>query len=154
MNEKGKAEKMGVDKVAANHFYKDDGDKIKQNWFLYEYANNMHSAIEKSRELASYRKNHSTDNIVAFCIYFSKRLRQSISNMQRKQTSGVAIDARYIYEFYPSNTYTQSQRLLEAASAAWEEQIFACVNCSNQCLADGFERTDMFDTLEQTGWPT
>jgi hypothetical protein len=24
---------MGVDKVAADNFYKDDGDKVKQNWY-------------------------------------------------------------------------------------------------------------------------
>ena len=30
---------MSFDKVAAEHFYKDNGDKIKQNWFLYEYSN-------------------------------------------------------------------------------------------------------------------
>jgi len=144
---------MGIDKVAAVHFYKDNGDKIKQNWFLYEFSNIMFSKIEESPALALYRKKHSEDDIVAFCVYFSKRLRQSISNAN-KATHGVAIDGRYVYEFYPGNTRTQTQKLLNAAVAAWDDHIFVCSNCPNQCLIDGFEITPMFDNLEKTGWPT
>jgi len=145
---------MSSDRIAANRFYKDKGDQIKQNWFLYEYSNIMASKIEESPELAVYRKKHSRDNVTAFCVYFSKRLRQSIANAHKKQTSGVAIDARYVYEFYPENTRSQTQRLLNAAMEAWNEHLQACSNCPNQCLADGFEVTDMFDNLEKTGWPT
>jgi len=47
---------MNLDKVAADQFYKNNGDKIKQNWFLYEYANILFSKIEDSPELAAYRK--------------------------------------------------------------------------------------------------
>jgi hypothetical protein len=145
---------MGIDKIAADNFYKDSGDKIKENWFLYEYSNILFSKIAESHELASYRKKHGEDKIAAFCIYFSKRLRQSIYNAHKKTTSGVVIDARYVYEFYPGNSRTQTQRLLDAALAAWDEHIIVCSNCPNQCLTDGFEITPMFDNLEKTGWPT
>jgi hypothetical protein len=151
---KARQEKMNFDKVAADHFYKDDGDKVKQNWLLYEYANILFSKIEERPTLAAYRKKESKDNIEAFCVYFSKRLRQSISNAHTRQATGVMIDARYVYEFYPDNSYAQTQRLLEAAMAAWEEHLLSCVSCQNQCLTDGFALTDMFDNLEKTGWPT
>ena len=142
-----------TDKVAANNFYKDNGDKIKQNWCLYEFSNILFSKIEESTELKSYRKKHGNDNIEAFCVYISKRLRQSIHNAE-KHGSGVAIDAKYVYEFYPGNSYAQTQRLLNAAGEAWKEHLLSCSACLNQCLADGFEITSMFDNLEKTGWPT
>lgn len=145
---------MSIDKVAADNFYKDRGDQIKQNWFLYEYANILFSKIEDNPALSSYRKKHSESNIVEFCVYFSKRLRKSVSDLQRKLASSVIIDARYIYEFYPGNPRTQTQRLLEAAGAAWDEHLIACSNCPNQCLPEGYEPTGMFDCLEKTGWPT
>ena len=145
---------MVIDKVAAGHFYQDDGDKTLQNWFLYEYANLLYEKIEGSPKLAAYRKRHGHDGIVAFCVYFSKRMRRSISHVQEKRTSVIAIDARYIYEFYPNNSYAQTQRLLEAAGEAWSEHIQACAACPNRCLTEGFELTDMFDSLEETGWPT
>ena len=145
---------MSVDKVCAENFYKDRGDKIKQNWFLYEYSNILHSKIEESSKLSNYRKKHKEEDMAAFCVYYSKRLRQSIFNVNTGKTKGVAIDARYVYEFYPDNTYTQTQRLLEAAGDAWHEHLQACANCPTQCIQDGFEITDMFDNLEKTGWPT
>ena len=145
---------MSIDKVAANFFYKDDGDKIKQNWFLYEYANILFSKIEKSPKLAIYRKKHSKNNIVMFCVYFSKRLRQSIAYANAKQTTGVMIDAKYVYEYYPDNSHVQTQKLLDAAMEAWNEHLLTCSICSNQCLTDGFEITNMFDDLEKTGFST
>ena len=145
---------MITDKVAAGNFYQDDGDKTLQNWFLYEYANILYAKIEEAPKLAAYRKKHSHDSIVAFCVYFAKRLRRSIAHKQEKRTPAIAIDARYIYEFYPGNSYTQTQRLLEAASEAWNEHTEACAACLNACLTESFERTDMFDSLAETGWPT
>jgi len=138
---------VGVDKVAASHFWSDKGDKIKQNWFLYEYANVLYAKISESPGLKAYRKKYDGDNIVAFCVYFAKRMRQSIDKARLGQIAGVTINGRYVYEFYPSNTYTQTQKLMEAAAAAWDEHIKVCTNCPNQCLRDGFEITDMFDHL-------
>jgi hypothetical protein len=145
---------MNIDKINADNFYKDNGDKIKQNWLLYEYANILYSKIEESHELTGYRKKHSIKNISAFCVYFSKRLKQSLFKAQNEQMSGVAIDARYVYEFYPENTRTQTQKLLNVSMEAWDEHLRACSNCPNQCLTDGFEITDMFDNLETREWPT
>jgi len=145
---------MIKDKVAARHFYKDDGDKIKQNWYLYEFANVLHSKIDESPKLASYRKKHSQDNIVAFCVYFSKRSLQSISDALEGRESGVMAEARYVHEFYPDSSPVQTQGLLEAALDAWIEHLQICTVCPNQCLENGFELTDMFDNLERTGWPT
>ena len=145
---------MSIDKVAADHFYKDRGDQNKQNWFLYEYANVLFSKIGESPALAGYRRKRGERDIIAFCVYFSKRLRQSIFNARNEPGSGVAIDTRYIYEFYPDNLPAQTQRLINAAMEAWNEHILICANCPNQCLTESFEPTRMFDNLEKTGWPT
>jgi hypothetical protein len=144
---------MNFDKVNAGNFYKDDGDKIKQNWFLYEYSNILFSHICESSALTRYRKKYDDGHIAAFCVYFSKRLRQSIFNSHTGKTKGVVIDAKFVYEFYPENTYAQTQSLLEAAMGAWGEHLLSCSNCPNRCLTDGFEITAMFGNLEKNGWP-
>jgi hypothetical protein len=144
---------MSADKVAANHFYQDNGDKIKQNWLLYEYANVLYSAIGGSPKLAAYRKRHSEGDIAAFCVYFAKRLRQSLFNAKDKPSSGFVIDVRYVCEFYPDISPVQAKRLLEVTFEAWKEHVQACLHCPNQCLTEPFEITGMFDHLEKTGWP-
>lgn len=145
---------MSLDKVKAKNFYQDAGDKTMLNWCLYEYSNILYTKIEESPKLANYRKSHCANEVEAFCVYFSKRLRKSVNDAQTGHTKGVTIDARYVYEFYPENTYQQTQRLLDAALSAWNEHVLICSNCPNQCLIHGYEITDMFDNLETVGWPT
>jgi len=145
---------MSLDKVRAENFYRDRGDKNKQNWFLYEYSNILFSKIQESAKLANYRKKHTEEGIAEFCVYYSKRLRQSLFNAYAGKTDKLAIEARYVYEFYPDITDAQMKRLLETAIDAWQEHVRACLHCPNQCMHDGFEITDMFDNLEKTGWPT
>lgn len=144
---------MSLDKVSATNFYKDRGDKIKQNWFLYEYANNLYMMIIKSPKLKRYRRLYTGEEISEFCVYFSKRLRQSINDALIGHTQNVVLHGRYIYEFYPDNSYAMTQNLLDTALFAWEDQLKSCSGCPNKCLPDGYEITDMFDKLEETGWP-
>jgi hypothetical protein len=145
---------MGLDKVSATNFYQDNGDKVKLNWFLYEYANLLCMKISASPKLARYRKLYSQDQITAFCVYFSKRLRKSIYDMLTGRLKNVAFDGKYVYEFYPDNSFSQTQALLDAALEAWGDQLKCCESCQNKCLTDEYEITDMFDSLEKTGWPT
>ena len=145
---------MELDKVRAVNFYQDNGDKIKLNWFLYEYANLLYMKIAASSKLARYKKLYSQDQITAFCVYFSKRLKKSIFDMQTGLSKSIAFDGRYVYEFYPNNSFAQTQALLDEALAAWDDQLKCCAGCQSKCLIDKYEITDMFDNLEKTGWPT
>ena len=145
---------MSLDKVQATNFYIDDGDKIKLNWFLYEYANLLYMKILVSPKLLRYRKFYSEDQVIAFCVYFSKRLRKSIHDRQLDHSDTVAFDGKYVYEFHPKNSFAQTQALLDAALVAWDEQLRNCAGCSHQCLNNGYEITGMFDSIEMTGWPT
>ena len=145
---------MGLDRVKATNFYADNGDKIKLNWFLYEYANLLYIKIAASPKLTRYWNLYKEKQIEAFCVYFSKRLKKSIHDLQMGHSGDVTINARYVYEFYPKNSFAQTQALIEVALAAWQEQLRNCRGCSQQCLNDGYEITGMFDSLEKTGWPT
>jgi len=48
-----------IDNVFADRFYQDAGDKIKINWFCYEYANTIFLEIKRSPALEEYRNSHS-----------------------------------------------------------------------------------------------
>lgn len=144
---------MELDKVSAANFYQDNGDKVKLNWLLYEYANLLYMKIATSPKLVRYRKLYSEDQIIAFCVYFSKRLRKSIYDMQTGRSKSIAFDGKYVYEFYPNNSYAQTQEQLKVALMAWEDQLKCCAGCQTKCLIDEYEITGMFDSLGKTGWP-
>lgn len=145
---------MPTDYVGADRFYQDAGDKVKMNWLCYEYANNLFMEIRSDGGLKQYREKHSAGEIATFCVYFTKRLRKSVFDSQLGHTKGVSIRESYICEFYPDIDEKQMRRLLESAGKAWREQVSGCAVCPNRCLTDGWARTDMFDRLKKTGWPT
>jgi len=145
---------MELDKVRAANFYQDNGDKIKLNWFLYEYANLLYMKISASSNLTRYKKLYSQHQITEFCVYFTKRLKKSIFDMQTGRSMSIAFDGKYVYEFHPNNSFAQTQELLDVALAAWEDQLKCCAVCQSKCLIDEYEITGMFDSLEKTGWPT
>jgi len=143
-----------TDNVKAERFYQDDGDKIKLNWFCYEYANNLYSAIKLSKKLAQYRAQHKPEQIVDFCLYYAKRMRKSIYDKNAGKSESVAVSVQYIYEYKPECPSKQAQALIEAAETAWNDTILGCTVCPNRCLFEWFELTPMFDNLVKTGWPT
>ena len=142
------------DSVSARSFYQDNGDKIKLNWFCYEYANNLSDSIKKSKKLIQYRKSNSPAQIADFSLYFAKRMRKSVYDKQTGRSGTVAVNAGYVYEYDPKCTFKQAQALIEAAQTAWDDTIMACTACPNRCLYEAFELTPMFDNLARTGWPT
>jgi hypothetical protein len=143
-----------TDNVKAERFYQDNGDKIKLNWFCYEYANNLYSAIKSSKKLAQYRAQHKPEQIADFCLYYSKRMRKSVYDKNAGKSEGVAVSIQYIYEYKPECPSKQAQALVEAAEASWDDTILGCTVCSNRCLFEWFELTPMFDNFAKTGWPT
>jgi len=145
---------MDFDFVKATSFYQDDGDKIKLNWFCYEYANNLYLSIKRSKDLAQYVKKHTEGDIAAFCLYFAKRVKKSIHERLIGETEGVSFHTGYVFEFYPNISEKQIVALCQAGMDAWEDQLRACTNCPNRCLTNGYDLCAMFDTLRYTGWPT
>lgn len=142
------------DNVKAENFYQDDGDKVKLNWFCYEFANNLYSFIRLSKTLDRYRVRHTPAQIAEFSLYFAKRMRKSIYDMHAGKSNHVAISMQYVYEHDPKCSGKQAQALIEAAQSAWDETTLGCSICPSRCLSEVFELTPMFDRLAKTGWPT
>ena len=142
-----------MDYVKAREFYQDAGDKVKLNWLCYEYANNLYMAIRASSDLSGFRASRSQEDIARFCLYFAKRMRKSIYDMQTGKTDMIAFRDSYVFTHYAKISQRQADFLLEAAISAWDEQLSACSSCSSRCLTEAFDLCAMFDRLEKTGWP-
>jgi hypothetical protein len=136
-----------IDPVKAEWFYKSEEEKIKLNWFCYEYANVIYEKIINSKKLAKYRNSHSKKEIAGFCLHFSKAMKRSIDNRLRGLEDAVIVDDRYVYEFYPKIAPVYAKGLVIAADKAWEEMLLVCKSCRHRCLMDGAAHTDMFDSL-------
>jgi uncharacterized Fe-S radical SAM superfamily protein PflX len=141
--------------VQASWFYMDESEKIKFNWFLYEYACTLFDHIKHSKKkvLTSWKAQRTEEQIAEFCAYFSKRMRQSILNRLAGKTEATEGDEEYICDYCHTNTRRENIAILEAVETAWDELLEICVVCPSRCLSDRYMRSELFDRMERDGYP-
>jgi len=143
---------MDVDPIKAEYFYKNAAEKTKLNWFCYEYAFVLYSQIRSSHKLTRYRNNNTQDQITAFCVHFSKSMKQSIFDKLSGRTAITILDEAYVYSFYPDSSHSQTGKLLTAASEAWDEHLSICETCPTRCISEMYEMCGMFDRMDEDGF--
>jgi uncharacterized Fe-S radical SAM superfamily protein PflX len=138
--------------IKAEWFYKDESEKIKMNWFCFEYALEFYTFIMKSEALRKYRAKNSSEEIAAFCAYFAKKMKKSVCDRLAGFTSAVIGDEEYIAEYYPQNTQRQNIVFIKVAGEAWDNLLSACVVCPIRCISEREQRSEFFDRYEKGGY--
>jgi uncharacterized Fe-S radical SAM superfamily protein PflX len=142
--------------VQASWFYIDSNEKVKLNWFLYEYACSLYVHINRSRKkaLAKWKAQRDEEQIAEFCAYFSKRMRQSILDKLAGRTEETIGDEEYICDYCHTNTHRDNVAILEVAESAWDELLDSCVACPNRCISERYAHCEFFDRMESGGYFT
>jgi len=143
---------MEADPIKAEYFYSNEKEKIKLNWFCYEYAFSLYTKIRESATLAHYRSKHEQKEIVEYCVYFSKAMKKSIFEKLSGITEITTVYEDYVEEFYPKMKATERMRLLNAAAEAWDELLSSCVICPTRCISEMHEKCVLFDQLDEDGY--
>jgi hypothetical protein len=151
----GKETKMSIESpVQASWFYIDESEKVKMNWFLFEYACELFVKIKGSRKkaLTKWKAQRSEEQIAEFCAYFSKRMRQSIVDRLAGKTEETVADEEYICDYCHTNTRQENDAILEAAEKAWDELLEVCGVCPSRCISERHMRSELFDRMERGGY--
>jgi uncharacterized Fe-S radical SAM superfamily protein PflX len=143
---------MEADPIKAEYFYGNEKEKIKLNWFCYEYAFGLYTKIRESPELEKYRKNRNQDEIVKYCVYFSKAIKRSIHERINGLTEETTFYEEYVEWFYPKMKRRERMLLMDAAGAAWDELLSVCEVCPSRCISEMYEKCIMFDRLDEDGF--
>jgi hypothetical protein len=138
-------DKLDVDPIKAEYFYKNDDEKIKINWFCYEYSFNFYSKLRGDIKLKKYRKRNTQEQIVDFCVYFSKELKKSIYEKLGGLVDKMTIYEKYAADYYPRNTSGENLLLLTAATQAWDELLENCIHCPTRCISEMNMKCVFFD---------
>lgn len=132
-------------------FYIYEGEKTTFNWFLYEYACKLHESVaaSKRKALKQWKSRRSDENVAEFCAYFSKRMRQSVYDVQDGKTEGAVFLDRYVSDYSHDATLPEIDAIMEVACKAWKELLISCSRCPTGCLADPDDYCEMFDRIER-----
>ena len=140
--------------VQSSWFYMNASEKIKFNWFCYEYACVLFDQIKKSKNkvLRKWAGNRSEEYLAEFCAYFSKRMKKSVLDQLSGLTEETEGDEEYICDYCHTNTHRENIAILDVAGEAWEELLSVCVTCPNRCISERRERCRFFERMERGGY--
>lgn len=140
------------DIIMASWFYTHEFEKIKFNWFCFEYALKLYDCVKESKKLAKWKHGKSDMEIANFCAYYSKRMKKSVEDRLANRTDATEGDEEYVSDYYHTNTSRQNISIIAVAGEAWEQLLSVCVTCPTRCLSERFFRCEFFDRMERGGY--
>ena len=127
------------------HFFGNEQEKIKLNWFAFELASELDKAVPYKLKKYLSKQGYTKESFNQSCIHLAKLLQAiALENLlnQRK-----AMDIRYteVEKAFPHLNDRTINKLLDCTSVAWENLLSGCVICPSACLSNKNEKCTMFD---------
>ena len=140
--------------IPASWFYMNETQKVKLNWFFYEYALKLFDHIEAGHKgaLMRWKSRRSDEQIAEFCAYYSKRMKAGVLDQTGRNADELAVYDEYISDYCHGNKRSENKAISEVAVAAWKDLLDSCSVCSCQCLRDRFMYCEFFDRMERGGY--
>ena len=140
--------------VKANWFYTLNNEKIKFNWFCYEFACTFfeHLKDNKDKKLKKWLFVRTELQVAEFCAYYAKRLKKSMEDRLAGITDGTEFDEEFISDFCHTNTHNENMALIEVVVKAWDEHTLFCVSCPTRCVSERYAKCEFFDRMERGGY--
>ena len=140
--------------IKASWFYVDESEKIKKNWFLYEYACKIYDHIKATQNivLRKWKSQQSNKQTAEFCAYYAKRMRRNMYSSPVNVPEEYIITADEIIQDYCHGiTGFEIDAIADIGEVAWLELIDSCNACSVNCLNEMHVKCEFFDRMERGG---
>jgi len=144
MNMKKKSKKT-VSLVTPSAFYSNEEDKIKLNWFLFEYAAEFEVHIKNWLRKKLKKKKIDDQKIADLCIHYALHMKPEILDKLSGRIENVGLSYEPIEIFLPNLSDKLVDDLLTSACNAWESITSVCVECPIRCISEKERKAPMFD---------
>ena len=138
--------------IPSSWFYKDESEKIKMNWFLYEYACKLFDNIKASNNIAltKWKSQRSNKQLAEFCAYLAKRTKRNIHDRPVKNLEEdiITID-EFINDYCHNNIEFEDDAIADICEATWIELLESCSICPTNCIREMRARCELFDRMER-----
>jgi len=140
-----KSEKL----ILTSWFYKEDNEKIKLNWFLYEYACDLFELLydDQTKRIADWKAKLTDEQIAEFCAYYAKRMKRSLVDFLENKTRTIKVYDEYLSDYCHANTRRENAVITKIGSAAWDKMMKSCAVCPDKCLEEPGEYCEFFDRM-------
>ena len=139
--------------VLTSWFHKEDNEKIKLNWFLYEYACVFFELLheDRTKRIAGWKARLTDEQLAEFCAYYAKRMKRSLVDFLEHETGTIKVYDEYLGDYCHANTRRENGVITKLGSAAWDKMMGSCAVCPDKCLEEPGGHCGFFDQMWQGG---
>lgn len=135
-------------KIAPHHFFNDDADKTKLNWFAFELACEIDRAVPTKLKKHLSKKGYPKERFNRSCIKLSKSLQGIVLKKLRNEIPDMEINYTEVEQAFPDLNDKTVDKLLICTGKAWENLLDVCVSCPTACVSNKDDYCPMFDDEE------
>jgi hypothetical protein len=131
--------------IKPTDFYETEEEKIKLNWFCYEYALELQLVLDNKLKNKFKKNKISQETVNNFCIQHSKFMRKQILLKLSGKIPQVGMNYTDIEKYFSQIGDKLIDDILLASGEAWDSQTEGCCICPTRCISEKDSYAPMFD---------
>ena len=135
----------GINMVRPNSFYSNESEKIKLNWFCYEFSITIYDNMKKEIGSRLEKQKISDEALAEFSVYYSKEMKDMILQQLSGKIKMVCISYEPIESYFPDLDAGLINKMTDVTSDAWDEMLSICEVCPNRCISEKDAYCTLFD---------
>jgi hypothetical protein len=128
--------RSGISIIKPTSFYSMEHEKIKINWFCYEISMGFFDEIKKTLRNDLKKRNVDDDTLAKFSIYMAKTMKNIILQKLSGKIESTYFSYDMVESYFPHFSEKLINKMLDAMSKAWDEQLDMCVICPTRCISE------------------
>ena len=141
----GKKRTTGLDMIRPNSFYSNESEKIKLNWFCYEFSMAIYDNMKKEIGSRLKKQKIGDEALAEFSVCYSKEMKNMIIEKLSGKIEIVCISYEPIKSFFPDLGAGLINKMTDVTSDAWDEMLSICEVCPNRCISEKGAYCTLFD---------
>lgn len=141
----GKKKKSGLNMIIPTSFYTSESEKIKLNWFCYEFSMVIYDNLKN--EIGPRLKRHkiSDEGLTEFSVYYAREMKNMILEQLSGKIEKICISYEPIESYFPRLGAGLINKMTDIISDSWDEMLSFCEVCPTRCVSEKDVYCTMFD---------
>ncbi|MCI5119858.1 MAG: hypothetical protein D3908_01435 [Candidatus Electrothrix sp. AUS4] len=132
-------------KIEPWHFFSNEKEKTKLNWFAFELACEIECAVPLATKKYLARKGYAKQQFNKSCITLAMLLQGIVLKKLRGEIPVMEVSYTEVEKAFPRLNTKNVNKLLDYTAKAWEHLLDVCVSCPSACITNKDEYCVMFD---------
>ena len=142
---------MNYSKIQPYHFFSNQEEKTKLNWFSFELACEIDQAVSYKFKKYLSKKGYTKESFNKSCIYLAVLLQGVALKKLRNEISGMEINYTEVKKAFPKLNDKTINKLSVCTGDAWENLLRVCVSCPSACVSNKDDYSPMFNDKSYYG---